>query len=142
MRTQAIQWTPTILSQSTHRSPRRFERRRALQFLLPALAALLPALITAVITIWAISSGFGAYVSAAYWAIGLIYLALAVETEGRIGVMLGSSGAILMGLAWLSSRVALEFGVLAGFVVAVWVVVPILNRFGYLDLSRYFDAAN
>ena len=142
MKTQAMQWNTTQLNQTGHKSAIRFENILALQIVLRVLAALLPATAVGVLTIWAVSSGLGAYASAVYWGTGLIFLALAVENEGRLARLLGGSGFTLMGFAWLSSSVAPEFGVLAGFILAAWVAIPILNRQGLLNLSRYFVNAD
>ncbi|MFT5140838.1 MAG: hypothetical protein ACI9H8_001628 [Lysobacterales bacterium] len=142
MKTQAIQWDTAQLSESAHKPAIRFKSILAPQFVLRVLAALLPAIVVGVLTVWAISSGFVDHASAVYWGLGFIFLALAVENEGRLAKMLGGSGVILMAFAWLSSRIAPEFGVLAGFILMAWVAIPILRRQGLLDLSRYFGDAN
>ena len=58
---------------------------------------------------------------------GFIFLALMVENSGERGFGLGASGLALMTLAWLSSRVAPEFGIVAGFLLAAWVAAPVLR---------------
>jgi biotin transporter BioY len=47
-----------------------------------------------------------------------------------------------MAFALLSSWLAPEFGVLAGFVLVAWVAAPILDRLGLLEISQYFRAAD
>ena len=105
----------------------------ALQVILLILAAAVPAALVSVITIWAISAGALMYVSAVYWAAGFIFLALMVEDENGRTARFAVSGLALMALAWLSSYVAPEFGVLAGFLLAAWVAAPVVRRLALQD---------
>ena len=56
-----------------------------------------------------------------------------VEDGGERGFALAGSGLALMTLAWLSSSVAPEFGIAAGFLLAAWVAAPILRLLSARD---------
>ena len=127
MKTQVLNWPLTACAEAKSFSGFKLDTRPALRALLIVLAAALPAAAVSIITIWAISNGALEYVSATYWAAGFIFLALMVEDSGKRGFILAGSGLALMSLAWLSSWVAPEFGILAGFLLAAWVTVPALR---------------
>ena len=135
MKTQAIDWQAVHFAGQKPASKIKLKTDSALKVLLLVLAAVLPAALVSVVTIWAISAGALAYVSAFYWAAGFIFLALLVESDGRLGGYLATSGLSLMALAWLSSRIAPEFGVLAGFLLAAWVALPVIRRLGRQNFS-------
>ncbi len=135
MKTQAIDWQAINFTGQKPVSTIKLNTDSALKVLLLVLAAVLPAALVSVITIWAISAGALAYVSAFYWAVGFIFLALVVETDGRLAGFLATSGLSLMALAWLSSRIAPEFGVLAGFLLAAWVALPVIKRLNLQNFS-------
>ena len=127
MKTQALNWSPTSPAGAKSFTGLKLDTRPALRLLLMVLAAALPAAAVSIITLWAISNGGLIYVAAAYWSAGLIFLALMVENSGERGFALAGSGLALMALAWLSSRVAPEFGIVAGFLLAAWVAAPVLR---------------
>ena len=127
MKTQALNWPPTCRARTKTFTGFKLDTRPALRALLMVLAAALPAVAVSIITIWAIGNGGLEYVSAVYWSAGFIFLALMVENSGERAFALAGSGLALMSLAWLSSRVAPEFGVVAGFLLAAWVAAPVLR---------------
>ena len=130
MKTQAIYLHTPPLAERTKSPVLDFDTESVRRLLLPGLAALLPVVLVTILSIWAISIGALAYLSAAFWGAGFIFLALTLDAdEGRAGI-LAASGLSLMALAWLSSYVAPEFGVLAGFLVSAWLSVIVVNRFG------------
>ncbi len=127
MKTVALNWSPTAPSGANPFTGFKLDANPALRAVLMVLAAALPAAAVSIITILVISNGGLEYVSAAYWSAGFIFLALMIEDSGERGFLLAGSGIALMGLAWLSSSVAPEFGILAGFLVAAWVAAPVLR---------------
>lgn len=128
MKTQTLSLLLPVIKRQRQRTKWKFNFESALHVVMVILVGILPAALVSVITLWAISTGDGMYVSAAYWATGFIFLALMVESDGRFGGLLAVSGLSLMALAWLSSNVAPEFGVLAGFLLAGWVAVPTIKK--------------
>ena len=116
---------PTVIA--TTGKPR-LSTGSALQVVLLILAATLPVALITVLTLWAVSIGALEYAAALYWTSGFIFLALMLENENGHQAILAGSGISMMMLAWLSSRVAPEFGVLAGFLLAAWVAAPVVRR--------------
>ena len=111
----------------------RLDSRSMIQLSLVTLLSLLCVSLVSVTTIWAISAGAVQYVSASYWAISFIFLALSFEVEGRRAIGLAISGLAFMLLALLASRVAPEFGVLAGFLLSAWVAVAVFKQLSVPD---------
>ena len=99
-----------------------------LKSILVTLAAALPATAIAVMTIFAFSSQAQAVAAAGVWATSFVFLALSVESSGSRSLLLGVSALVLMLLAWLSTRLAVEFGMLAGFMVAAWVAFAVSTQ--------------
>ena len=93
------------------------------------LLAAIPALSILVASAWAIDTFASSVVlQAAIWATGFIFLALAVDTTrpNLAGLLL--TGLSLPVLAMLSSRVAVEFAIIAAALVAGWVAAAIIKR--------------
>ena len=90
-----------------------------------------PALGILIATIWLISApGLLPYLQAALWATGFVFMALAVEAERpHAAALLLTTGLALPMLAWLSSRLAVEFIVVAAALIAAWLVAAVL-KFG------------
>jgi hypothetical protein len=128
MKTHAIDWPINWLAEHKTSAALKLDAASARDKLILSLAALLPASFVIVITLWAISMGALGFVSATFWTGGFIFLAFAVDNDNGRGTVLAGSGLTLLALAWLSSFVAPEFGVLAGVLASAWVTVPVINR--------------
>jgi hypothetical protein len=134
MKTHALNWRcDTWFLKRKAAWTLKLDTGKTLRAVLLILAAILPAALVSIATLWAISAGAAQFVSALYWAGGFIFLALMVENEDGYRTYLATSGLGLMTLAWLSSRVAPEFGVLAGFLVAAWLAAPVVRRLAVRD---------
>ena len=66
--------------------------------------------------------------SAAIWATGFVFIALAVESRVSRSLPLLATGLALPVLGLLGSRIAMEFSILATLIVAVWLALWILRR--------------
>lgn len=66
--------------------------------------------------------------SAAVWATGFVFIALAVEAPMSRNLPLLVTGMALPVLGLLGSRIAMEFSILATLIVAVWFALWILRR--------------
>jgi hypothetical protein len=132
MKTQAIYLQNTGSKRKEISALLKLDTTSARKVIMLVLSALLPALLVTVVSIWAISTGALAYVSASFWAIGFIFLALMVDAEDGRFKLFGYTGLVMMVLAWMSWNVAPEFGVLAGFLLSAWVSGMVLNRVGQL----------
>lgn len=127
MKTQAINWTPGSISAQKRAALDIPNAGYGLRVALYLLSGAIPFALISVLAIWLTGSGGAHYVSAASWAAGFVFLALAVENGRARGLLHAGAGLALMTLAWLASRVAPEFGVLAGVVLAAWAAVPAMK---------------
>ena len=128
MNTQALNGQyETLFKSEKSRRTFRLDTGSGLQVVLLILAATLPVAVLSVITIWAISFGAQAYLAAAFWGIGFVFLALTIDNDEGHQAVLAGSGLGLMTLAWLSSRIAPEFGLIAGLVLAAWLAAPVVR---------------
>ena len=128
MKTYALNYQPEIPAVLTKNRGSNLDSGSVLQVVLLILAATLPVAVVTVLTLWAVSIGALEYAAALYWTSGFIFLALMLENENGHQAILAGSGISVMMLAWLSSRVAPEFGILAGFLLAAWVAAPVVRR--------------
>ena len=128
MKTLTLHWPYATRKQPQTIGPSKLNGWSAMQFSLVTLLSLLCAALVSVSTIWAVSSGAIQFVSASYWAVSFIFLALGLEIGGSRALGLAGTGLAFMLLAWLSSRIAPEFGILAGFLLSAWVAVPVFRR--------------
>lgn len=115
---QRIQaWNAAVpLHQATHFST------RLLQALLPALAIIVG-------SAWAIGTFETSIVlQALIWAAGFVFLAIAVEARKLNFAGLLLTGLALPVLAVLSSKVAVEFAIVAAALIAGWVATAIFKR--------------
>ena len=69
---------------------------------------------------------FDNYLQASLWALGLIFLALAVETRKPLAYAI--SGLVLPAIALLSYNVATEWAMVAAAVLAAWVVYAVYRK--------------
>ncbi|MGD8580603.1 MAG: hypothetical protein PVI46_14865, partial [Lysobacterales bacterium] len=88
-----------------------------------------PALGMLIAASWMLSApGLLPYLQAALWGAGFVFSALAVEAERpHVAALLLTTGLALPVLAWLSSRVAVEFIVVAAALIAAWLVAAVLK---------------
>lgn len=140
MKTQQIHWQDNLNIKQKCWIPENRSLATASHVLLHVLAALVPAVLFPILTVWAVGSGALEYAAATFWASGFIFLALALESRGLRLKLLVGSGITTMVLAWAGSRVAPEFVVLAAALSAAWFAAPVLRRLPTLDYSRKFLA--
>ena len=129
MKTHAIEWSPIqgrgsriVLNPGySHSLPRKLHA--VLSVAARTLLALVAAAAVVVATAWLITlPEFAPYLQAAIWAGGFVFLALAVESDSPLTViLLLATGIAMPALAWLSSRMAVELALVAAVLVAAWV---------------------
>jgi hypothetical protein len=91
--------------------------------------AVVTALAIVVSATWAITlPGVEQFLQASLWTSGFLFLALAIDTKNPTFGLLLATGMALPVLALLSSRVAVEFAIIAAGLVAAWVAASILKR--------------
>jgi hypothetical protein len=95
-----------------------------------ALLALVPAFALVIGAAWLVTiPEVVIYLQATTWAVGLVFLGLAVESErSESALMLSLTGIALLVLAFLSSRVAVELAIVAAMLLAVWLVAALMRR--------------
>lgn len=94
------------------------------------LLALVPALAVVVGSAWLVTiPELVVYLQATTWAVGFVFLGLAVESErSETALLLSLTGIALMTLAFLSSRVAVELAIVAAMLLAMWVTAALIRR--------------
>ena len=127
MRTQTIEWFQNDLpGWTTTASLGRLNR--ALYLAAKGFTAIVPALGIIVGIAWAINvPSLGQFIQASLWASGFVFLALAIDSEKPTVGLPFATGIALPVLALLSANVAVEFAVVAGFVLATRVAASILR---------------
>ena len=90
----------------------------------------MPALAIVVSSAWLVTiPELVVYLQATTWAVGFVFLGLAVESErSESALMLSLTGIALLTLAFLSSRVAVELAIVAAMLLAVWLVAALIRR--------------
>lgn len=84
---------------------------------------------TLVISIWAaLNPAMTTYLGVSLWGLGFVFFALAVEAGQRRAVPLVLTGMALPVLALVGDRLAGEFSILAGAIVAGWLAHWIAGR--------------
>lgn len=126
----AIEWSPNRTRESRIVLNPTRKLRGTLRLATRALLALAPALAILVGSAWLVDLPDAAvYLQALFGTGGLIFLALAVDSETpQAAVLQLATGIALPVLAWLSSREAVEIALVAAALVAVWVAAGILKR--------------
>ena len=70
------------------------------------------------------STGIGA----GTWALAIGFFALAVDADGRKGLLQALTGIILIAFAWLQNTVSPDYTVGTGILMAAWVSVAVFKR--------------
>lgn len=130
MKTHSIEWSPihTENSQIVLNPARQLQR--ILSLATKTFLALVPALAVVVGATWLVNQPAEVvYLQALIWALGFVFVGLAVEAESAEMALLHlATGIALPVLAWLSAQVAIELVVVAATLVAAWVAAAILRR--------------
>ena len=130
MKTYSIEWSP-LTSRERHDilNPIR-QMPRVLRWATRALLALLPAAAISLGATWLVTlPEHVVFLQAALWAAGFVFIGLALESESvEVSILNLATGIALPVLALLSSRVAIEFAIVAATLVAAWVAAGLLRR--------------
>ena len=130
MKTQSIELFPHLRrnqSTSGYALPR---LKSVMGLTARAMLALVPALAIVVSSAWLVTiPELVVYLQATTWAVGFVFLGLAVESErSESALILSLTGIALLTLAFLSSRVAVELAIVAAMLLAVWLVAALIRR--------------
>ena len=129
MKTHSIEWN------NIDRDATRIARNpvgrlnSALHLATKAFLALVPALAIVVGAAWLVTvPDLVVYLQATLWASGFVFMGLAIDSEGHEGGLSLVTGIALPVLAVLSSRISVEFAIVAAALVAGWIAVAIWRR--------------
>lgn len=129
MKTHSITWTPTDSKRNLSILESAPKINRIQQAALKVFAALVPALAIVVGAAWALTDpSLTLLLHVSIWTSGLVFLGLALESDGAAVWLALATGIVLPILAQLSTRVSNEFAVVAAAVIAAWVAAAILRR--------------
>ena len=129
MKTHAITWSHSNTDQNLSILPSASKLNRIQKMAVKVFVALIPALAIVMGTTWALTDpSLELFLHAAIWTSGLVFLGLALESNGA-GVWLSlATGIILPILAQLSARETNEFAIVGAAIIAAWVAAAILRR--------------
>jgi hypothetical protein len=85
---------------------------------------------TAIILLSILAAGveFTNIIAASNWALGFVFLALAVDNRNSTPVLQLLSGLTLIGLAWLQANVSSDYAIASGVLVAAWVAITLFRK--------------
>ena len=83
------------------------------------------------LSVWAAGPETALYLGAVSWSLGFVFLAMAVDSSGPVAKYQMITGLAMLVLALLQSSVSPDFGVVAGFLAAVWIVVLLFKRLSH-----------
>jgi hypothetical protein len=129
MKTHAIEWDGLkSLTNPAARNP--VDKLNRLTLLVSrAILALVSALALITGAAWLVTApDLVVYLQAALWTSGFLFFGLALESEkATVGLSLATGFALPL-LSWLSSKVAVEFSIVAVALVAAWVAAAIFVK--------------
>lgn len=88
----------------------------------------LAAITVITLSVWATGMGINAYLGMSTWGMGFIFLALAVDNDGRLAVLQLVTGVAFLILALLQNSVSPDFIIVSGVLLATWVAVVLFKR--------------
>lgn len=126
MKTHAIEWDELKRLTNPAASNPVDKLNRLTRLVSRAILALVSALALITGAAWLVTvPDLVVYLQAALWTSGFLFFGLALESEkATIGLSLATGFALPL-LSWLSSKVAVEFSILAVALVAAWVAAAI-----------------
>jgi hypothetical protein len=130
MKTQSIELFPLVRRESSAAGIALPRVRSAIGLTTRILLAMVPALALVTGTAWVVTlPDVVPYAQASLWALGFVFLGLAVESDrSDTALLLSVTGIALPLLAWLSSRVAVELAIVAATLVALWILGALVRR--------------
>ncbi len=87
------------------------------------------------LSVWAAAVGANPVLSAGTWALGLIFLGLAVDLRGLSARLAAATGAALPVLALLQDRVSPGFMIVSGVLLAAWAGFMVLRVYSVQEIQ-------
>ena len=129
MKTHSITWSHSASSPNRSILDSASKLNSILSMATRVFVALVPALAIVVGAAWALTDpSLELFLHVAIWTSGLVFLGLALESNGAAVWLSLATGIILPILAQLSARETNEFAIVAAAIIAAWVAAAILRR--------------
>ena len=91
----------------------------------------LAAAVVITFSIWVIGMGINTFLGLSIWAMGFIFLAVAVDNRGPLALAQGTSGGALLVFALLQNSLSPNFFLLSGVLLASWVAFAVFRRLAH-----------
>ena len=92
------------------------------------LSAVTVATVVIILSIWIAGMDVRGVSGAGGWGAAIIFFALAMDSRTPVALLQASTGMALTILAWLQFAVSPEYTIVAGVVIAAWLVVAVFQR--------------
>ena len=91
----------------------------------------LAAAVVMTLSIWAAGMGINTFLGVSTWAIGFVFLAVAVDSRGPLALFQMTSGVALLTIALLQNSVSPDFFLFSGVLLATWVAFAVFKRLSH-----------
>jgi hypothetical protein len=80
------------------------------------------------LSIWVAGMGINTLLGVSTWAMGFVFLAVAVDNRGRLALLQMTSGVALLTISLLQNSISPDFFLLTGVLSATWVAFAVFKR--------------
>lgn len=91
----------------------------------------LAAAVVITLSIWVMGMGINTFLGVSTWAMGFIFLAVAVDNRGPLALPQVASGVALLVFALLQNSFSPNFFLLSGVLLATWVAIAVFKRLAH-----------
>ena len=88
----------------------------------------LAAAVVMTLSIWMAGMGINTLLGVSTWAMGFVFLAVAVDNRGRLALLQMTSGVALLTISLLQNSISPDFFLLSGVLLATWVAFAVFKR--------------
>ena len=88
----------------------------------------LAAAVVITLSIWVAGMGINTLLGVSTWAMGFVFLAVAVDNRGRLALLQMTSGVALLTISLLQNSISPDFFLLTGVLSAIWVAFAVFKR--------------
>lgn len=88
----------------------------------------LAAAVVITLSIWVAGMGINTLLGVSTWAMGFVFLAVAVDSRGPLALFQMTSGVALLTISLLQNSVSPDFFLLTGVLSATWVAFAVFKR--------------
>ena len=88
----------------------------------------LAAAVVITLSIWVAGMGINTLLGVSTWAMGFVFLAVAVDNRGRLALLQMTSGVALLTISLLQNSISPDFFILTGVLLATWVAFAVFKR--------------